>query len=207
MTNFELSRNIFFLLSKHLDRNPNIKKELEEVIRVLLTQFNTTIPENRFTVGGALEHFVIAVLNTIPGLHAVHTGEISRRSDIKIIYKKEDTLISIKGIFSGAGTNLVNTRGSSNSIRWEESTLFFVSGMGLYYGDPKIIPKKEIRVTADALVIGVLSLEKLRKRNKAFFYPLKIPQKFEQVSLDKSRVASRELAAQIIKSSCKILKL
>jgi hypothetical protein len=204
---FVQSKKIFIMLSKQLDKRFTIKKEFEEIIKILLTQFNTTIAENRFIVGGALEHFIVAVLNSIPKVKARHIGEETKRFDLEVEYRGSKINLSIKGIFSGNGTNLVNTRGVSSSIRWEEPTIFVVSGKGLYYGDPQIIPKKEIHHTADAITINVTSLEKLRRRDASCYCKILIPGKASQVPIKFSRVASREVAKQIIAKSCKILKL
>lgn len=206
MKKFQVEKEVFVMLCKHLDAKNEIRREFEEIIGVLLTQFNTTIFENRFVAGGALEHFFVALFNSMTDVTASHQGQTGTRLDIAVHHRGVTAAYSIKGIFSGGGTNLVNTRGAGVA-KWDEATIFLVAEKGMYYADPTVIPAKEIGHSGDALTIKVDSLDRVRKKHPQYFLDIRVPSKSNQVNQSDSRVASREVAAQIIEKNCRLLRM
>ena len=61
-TNFDIERNCF----KHLQENLSnkAKAEYETGIKHLIERYNTAIYENRFTVGGVVEVFTLALMRS-----------------------------------------------------------------------------------------------------------------------------------------------
>ncbi len=72
-------RRVFQRLREH--SSDTARKEFERASTELILSYNTTIPENRFIVGGAMEVFVCALLRSV-GIHAILYGEESHGGDI-----------------------------------------------------------------------------------------------------------------------------
>ena len=72
-------RRVFQRLREH--SSDTARKEFERASAELILSYNTTIPENRFIVGGAMEVFVCALLRSV-GIHAILYGEESHGGDI-----------------------------------------------------------------------------------------------------------------------------
>ena len=82
---------------------------------------------------------------------------------------------SIKSNFTGTGDiRLINILGEG-TVKWEEPTLFFVSGLGMCYADP--IMDLKTKHTNDALVINVRQIKEMVKKNKKWLIPIMIPMK------------------------------
>ena len=73
------------------------KQEYEIAIFTLLERFNTTIYENRFVVGGAVEMFTCALLRAV-GIDCILYGSQSTAGDLLL---PNDKKLSIKASFRG----------------------------------------------------------------------------------------------------------
>lgn len=132
---------------------------MEAAISRVYWTYDTRLRENRSTVGGVVEYIVGAALRAC-GIPVRHRGIID--SDIDLRLEDGRGGYSLKAIFKGSGTRLVNTMGARASReRWAFATLFLVSGIGVIYADPQLEwwlknRRRCIRVTHDAITVTVL---------------------------------------------------
>ncbi|OGG78443.1 hypothetical protein A3A36_01960 [Candidatus Kaiserbacteria bacterium RIFCSPLOWO2_01_FULL_52_12b] len=70
---FSAARHVFVLFRDLLITDNELRGELENAIDMLRSSYNAAIYENRFIIGGALEHLVVAAMNG-GGFPARHIG-------------------------------------------------------------------------------------------------------------------------------------
>ena len=199
---FTSERRAFNRLKSHsLDE---ARREFEQASKELIVSYNTTIPENRFIVGGAMEVFVFALLRSV-GVSAWLYGEQSQGGDIML---PNDKKLSCKGTFtkSWSAVGLINLRGEGHR-EWQHATLFIRSGVGIVYGDPSMVDPKEIKHGGDQIELSGKALRALCESQPNVF-ELDIPFKPPTESTGESKVASRSVALEILRStqSAKLLK-
>ena len=121
MKEYSKEREAFNLLREKCTEE--MKREYECAVKILLEKYNTTIYENRFTVGGALEVFTCALLRSV-GIGCELHADKSKSSDIKLSCGGS---LSIKGSFTGGATNvkLINKLGGGNEIGTPPRYLYF----------------------------------------------------------------------------------
>lgn len=162
---------------------------------ILLNNYNTTIYENRFLVGGALEVFTILLLQEA-GIPAQPYGDETADGDIILPRRK---LLSVKGSFTQRthSIRLINTMGDTMPV-WNTATLFVLSGVGIVYGDPQMIePNEDLTKSKDALLLNSHGLKKIMADQKNIF-PMPIPTKPDSTLTQRSLKASAAVAKQII---------
>ncbi|MGC6484699.1 MAG: hypothetical protein ACON4P_03420 [Candidatus Puniceispirillales bacterium] len=170
-------------------------EEYVTALDILLRRYNTTIYENRFVVGGALELFTLFLLQNA-GIAAQAYGDETAEGDLILPRNK---MLSIKGVFtSGRHTaRLINTMGDAEP-EWKTATLFVLADVGIVYGDPSMIdPAKHLTKTRDALVLNASGLETIMSREKNIF-SMPIPRKPDTRMTRQSLKASEAVARQII---------
>ena len=86
MTRFRQERRVFDRLRS--DCPVQAKQEYERTIQTLLKRFNTTIHENRFVVGGAVEVFTFALLRTV-GIDCTMYGSQATAGDLLLANNKK----------------------------------------------------------------------------------------------------------------------
>lgn len=189
---FAPARRAFALLSASLRNDPELKGEVEEAFRLLLTRFDTTVYENRFVVGGVAERIVAATFVAI-GQPAVTEGVVVTRTDIKA----GDANLSVKGVFRRAySVRLVNVMGKSTRAAWNEGTIVVLTGVGIGYADPDLLPDATKRV-GDALVLPLKPVKALWQRNPDLLLQLAIP--MSRADMQNSDVPSRLVADEIFR--------
>ena len=169
-------------------------REFEIAVKTLLEQYNTTIYENRFIVGGAVEFFILLLLRSV-GIPAHAYGEETASGDIILPNNK---LLSVKGYFaSGKGTiRLVNTMGTATTD-WTTATIFVVRNIGLIYGDPTMVIDGDLKRTSDALTLSYKAVERFAG-DKNNVIAAAIPTKLPKEMTGFSRKASTAVAQDII---------
>lgn len=170
--------------------------EFVAAIREVVLQYNTSVEENRFTVGGVVEHLVCALL---------------RATDIDVDYADErgyDLLLScgsglsVKSQFTERRQpiGLLNTRNQVQDPRWEYATLFVLRGTGIVYGDPLIQGVDEfVKRQSDQLQLrpgGLTLLSSEPSRVISLPIPTKPPKSEEAKSLKFSRTLAREVLSR-----------
>ncbi|MCY4158327.1 MAG: hypothetical protein OXF48_01790 [Bacteroidetes bacterium] len=200
---FTSERKAFDRLKSHCPSDS--RKEFELASKELILSYNTTIPENRFIVGGAMEVFVCALLRS-SDVSAWLYGEQSHGGDIML---PQDKKLSCKGTFTKgwSAVGLINIRGSGHR-EWQHATLFIRSGTGIVYGDPTMVDPKEIKHSGDQTALSGKALKELCN-DPLNVMPLDIPFKPPSESTAASEVASRTVALEILRNtqSSKLLDL
>lgn len=193
---FEKARIVFKEIKKKIEdeKFSTIISEFEKAIQKLIVEYDTADRENRFVVGGALEIFFTALLNSL-NFKCELLKE--RRYDIQI----NEIKFSLKSNFVGSGDiRLINVLGNG-AVSWEEPTLFFISEKGIYYADPEMkLATKQIR---DALAIEIKEIEKISNEWKI---SISIPRKLKNsktiktASYDVAKFILEEINSQYLKN-------
>lgn len=169
--------------------------EYESAIRVLAERYNTTIYENRFIAGGAIELFTLLLLRSA-GVSAQPCGDETASGDITL---PGGSMLSIKANLTGKPRNerLINTMGDSVAAEWTTATVFVLSGKGLVYGDPSMADESDMRRAKDALLISAAAVKRFADTPDCLI-PLDIASKPHTRMTYFSHKASNAVAKQIL---------
>ena len=184
---------------KHLKQNVNAETlgEYSVAIKTVLERYNTTIYENRFVAGGAVEVFTCALLRSV-GLDCKMYADQERAGDLLLPGGRK---ISVKGLFVGgyANVKLINQLGGRGREReWETATLFIVSEVGIVYGDPDMINKDEhVKQVSDGLQLNKSAVEFLASKSSNLI-SLDIARKPSTRETGFSQKASTAVAQQVM---------
>jgi len=191
ISRFAAERWAFAQLKQKIEHDDKLRQEVEYTLAQLLERFATSVRENRFVVGGALEVILTAALRAA-GVAAEDVGISEERIDIRI----PNGGFSVKGHFSGTGNiRLINVLGDSTQAEWSEGTLFVLHGMGIGYSDPELLGAGATKREKDAIVLRYNQLKQFLETNPAYLISLKVPQatKEEKQSEPASRAVAREI--------------
>lgn len=199
--NFSAERTAFRQFKQAVENDKVLKSDIEIALKELLGRFATTIYENRFVVGGALEVIMVAALRAA-GIDATDVGAQEERLDIRI----PNGGFSIKGHFSGSGNiRLINVLGDSEQANWNEATLFVLHGVGIGYADPELLSSVgAIQRTSDAIVIRYSALRAFFGDHPEWLIECEVPQSVQDK--DASELVSRAIARQILARTQKLHK-
>lgn len=190
-TRYAVEQRVFARLCA--DCSPAAKAEYEHALAILVQRYNTTIYENRFVVGGAVEVFTCALLKSV-GIDCTLYGDQAAGGDILL---PGDRKLSVKSRFTLRGhVTLLNKRGQG--IRtWQTATLFVLSGVGIVFGAPDMVDHAHLTDTGDAQNISQKGLAALMA-DTANVLPMEIAQKQPTEMTGFSDKASTALARQIL---------
>ena len=178
------------------DCSSEARCEFELAIKALVDQYNTTIYENRFIVGGAVEVFVCALLRSA-GIDCIPYGAQSKGGDILL---PNDKKLSVKATLTGiTNIKLINQMGTGHRI-WNKPTLFVVSGVGIVFGAPDMIDAKYIKETGDGVELTKAGLKSLIDVDSNVF-DVEVAQKRPTEKAGNSRRASEIVAEQIMEAN------
>ncbi len=151
---FQEERDCFNHLKETIDNKAKIEYELG--INNLINRYNTAIYENRFTVGGVVEVFTLALLRST-GIKIDDCGSEAHGGDLILPTGK---MFSVKSSFTtSGGVILINTRGDSGT-KWSTATLFILSNIGIVYGDPSMVTDEDLKRNRDNLEIRRATLRR-----------------------------------------------
>ena len=190
-THFEIERNCF----KHLRENLSneAKAEYETGVKHLVERYNTAIYENRFTVGGVVEVFTLALMRAT-GIEIEGCGSEAQGGDL---IRPNGRMFSLKSYFTrGGSVILVNTRGDSRTD-WKTATLFVLSNVGIVYGDPDMAQEDDLNRAADNLHIKRSALNRFAQ-DPLNLIPMEISLKPPTEIADSSMKASDAVARQLM---------
>ncbi len=193
-TNFNIERNCF----KHLKENlsSKAKTEYETGVKHLVERYNTAIYENRFTVGGVVEVFTLALMRST-GIEIEGCGSEAQGGDLIL---PNGRMFSLKSSFTrGGSVILVNTRGDSGTD-WETATLFVLSNVGIVYGDPAMAQADDLHRAADNLQIKRTALNRFAQDASNLIsmeIPLKPPTEMADSSMKASDAVARQLMSEL----------
>ena len=189
---FNSERRVFNRLQQ--DCSDEAKQEYEEVLRILVERYNTTVYENRFVVGGAVEVFTCALLRSV-GIDCTLYSDTSKSGDILL---PNDKKLSLKATFKGGLTSirLLNKMGEGERI-WDTATLFVVAEIGVIYGTPDMVLPEHIKDVTDAVELKRAGLKQLTE-NEANIFDVHIPRKPSTEMTGFSHKASTAVAKQLL---------
>ena len=191
MTLYKYEREVFDKLRRNCSEE--CRREYEQAVETLVFRYNTSVYENRFVVGGALEVFTLGLLRTA-GVRCELVSEQATGGDILL---DNDAMFSVKSSLVGiSDIRLINQMGKGER-HWSTATLFVVSQVGIVFGTPEMIPASEIKAAGDALVLKKKGLNSLISNNKNVI-PLNIPIKPSSKLISSSMKASSAVARQIL---------
>jgi hypothetical protein len=191
---FDREREAFGLLRKSLGTHPKLRSELEKALAKLLADYSTSIRENRFVVGGAVEVFVCAALRAC-GVDARDGALSGVGADIHL---QDGAFLSVKGCFSPkvSSIRLLNVLGTSKQASWRHATIFLISERGIAYADPDLLPNAMER-KSDAVVLASRKLRTFLDANPQWVASVNIP--FALDDRSQSRLTSRTVAFEIMR--------
>lgn len=192
MKTFQYERKAFDILKERCAGQ--VRREYETAISMLLERYNTTIHENRFVAGGAVEVFTYALLKSV-GIDCNLYADQSKGGDILL---PGDRKLSVKGSFTGrvSSVKLINQLGTGTRT-WDTATLFVVSGIGIVYGTPAMVAPEHIRETGDGTELKRAGLQGFIDDERNVF-SLNIPPKPPPQMTGFSHKASTAVARQIL---------
>lgn len=192
MTRFGPERRVFNRLKS--DCSKDAKEDYERAISILVELYNTTIYENRFVVGGAVEVFTYALLRSV-GIDCNLYGDQSKSGDILL---PNDRKLSVKSTFTGGPTNvtLMNKRGGGTR-EWDTATMFIVSEVGIVFGAPDMVGPEHIRDVSDSVELHKTGLAVLIE-DRTNVIEMEISRKPPTEMTGFSHKASTALARQIL---------
>jgi hypothetical protein len=200
MKGFEAGRKAFTVLRSQLLSDAVLAEELARSINMVLSRYNTQIYENRFLVGGSVERLIAAAFAAI-GEPARTVGVSVTRTDLLV----QDTHLSVKGVFrpKAAEIRLINTMGNSTGTAWNEPTIAVVSGLGIGYLDPGLLPDSTKR-SKDAIAIPLKTVKQFWTEHERW----RVTMPIEHSREDKvgSDVASRAVVDEILRYNFRRLR-
>lgn len=191
MTSYKAEQRYFNVLKA--DMSDEAQKEYELAVNTVVSRFNTSVLENRFTVGGAVEVFTYALLRSV-GIECYHNAAQATGGDITLPDKKE---LSIKGSFAGISSiGLINKRGGGYR-KWTTATLFVISGVGIVFGAPDMVDADDINDAQDQIQLKKKGLQKLVNDDRNVI-PLNIANKPPKEKAGESKRQSMAVARLIL---------
>jgi hypothetical protein len=152
---FAAERQFFLDFAERLGAARELQAEVLGAIADILARYNTTIPENRFIVGGVIEQILGSAARAV-GLAVTNVAKTQHGHDLVL---GPSAGLSVKAHLapSGGSVTLINTRGTSEDAVWRTATLFVVRGVGIGYADPVLLPGKAVR-TSDSINLPLSAL-------------------------------------------------
>ena len=190
MTSYRYEREVFDVLRRTCSKD--CKKEYERAVKTLIYRYNTSVYENRFVVGGALEVFTLGLMRTV----GIQCKLISDRFTGADILLENDLMFSLKSSFVGINDiRLINQMGKGKR-NWTTATLFILSDIGIVFGTPELVAKSEVQATGDAILLKKSGLKRLISDKNNIFslsIPSKLPAKLASSSLKVSNAVARQI--------------
>ena len=181
------------------DCSPECKLEFEASVGTLVERYNTTIYENRFIVGGAVEIFTYALLRSV-GIACTLYADQSKGGDILMPNEKK---LSVKSSFTGiSNVKLLNQMGPGTR-NWDTAALFVISGVGIVYGDPDSVDQDAVKSTGDGLELRKAAMVSLVADSENVF-GMSIASKPPTEQTGFSQKASTAVALQILQETCSL---
>ena len=189
---YEPHREIYQRLRDGLTNSSQVLEELLTALGLLISEYDTSIRENRFIVGGATERILAATMRSVGISNARARGLNLSDEDIVV----GDHQISVKGSFTGGrqAIRLINTLGNSSAV-WRTATIFVLANRGIGYADPDLLPDVA-RKTGDAVILPRQPLDDLHDAQPQWLLVCDVPAKAQDIS--QRRAASEAVATEIL---------
>lgn len=196
MGRFDAERDWWRRYIGGLSARPDVRAAITGAIARTHERYDTAIYENRFVVGGIVEHIIGASSRAV-GVPIDQSAKWKTGVDLAL----PDRLggLSVKGTFAPRTktVRLINTMGRSETERsWEHATVFVNCDHGLGYADPEYLAKATA-FSGDAIEIEVALLDVLWKAEEGLLYTaVEVPAKPRKRS--NPRAASDYLSHDIL---------
>lgn len=197
MSRFQSERNYFASFKANVP--DDAVSEYEKAISALHKLYNTTIYENRFIVGGAVEVFTTLLLRSA-GIPADRYGDETVAGDIIL---PDNRMLSVKGSFTGKRNNirlinLMESEKKSHAMpKWRTATLFVLAGVGIVYGDPDMLQNGDLVRQNDALSLRRKAVDRFAE-DVANYKQISIAPKQPKQMTGFSHKASTTIAREIL---------
>lgn len=188
----EIARNVWARLKSGLENSPSLLDELLGAVSSLLGDYDSSIRENRFIVGGATER-ILATAMRAAGIANVRSRGLAEDKEDLVV---DGVGISVKSSFTGRRDQirLINTLGDS-AARWSAPTIFIIAERGIGYADPGLLPNAT-RAARDAVILPRAPLDAFHDRNPDYFLACAVPRK--PMDPTQTKVASESVANEIM---------
>jgi hypothetical protein len=135
---FREQREAFSKFRKCVLKNEQLKKEIVQALTELITEYDAGDNENRFVIGGAVEHIIVSAMRA-SGIRVFNRGQRTVNHDIEL---PSGNGFSSKGTFQDRPSNIriKNFLGAGKGYTWKTTTILTVSTVGIAYLDPAYLP-------------------------------------------------------------------
>lgn len=187
-------RDIYRRLRSGLEIAPDVLDELLRALGLLISEYDTSIRENRFIAGGATERILATTMRCVGIADARARGLALSDEDIVV----DGSQISVKASFTGGrqAIRLVNTLGDAHGAVWRTATIFVLANRGIGYADPDLLPDV-VRSSGDALILPRKPLDDLHEAHPEWLMRCAVPAKARDAS--QRRAASEAVATEILR--------
>ena len=185
-------RDIYRQLRDGLTNSPDVLDELLRALGLLISEYDTSIRENRFIAGGATERILATTMRSVGIANARARGLDLSDEDIVV----DGHQISVKASFTGGRQEirLINTLGDSNAT-WRTATIFVLANRGIGYADPDLLPGAA-KSKRDAVTLPRPPLDELHDSQPQWLLRCAVPAKAQDAS--QRRAASEAVATEIL---------
>lgn len=172
---------------------PKAQSEYENALRLLVHQYNTTIRENRFIVGGVTKDLTYKLLRSV-GIHCTFGVEDRDSGDILLGRNRR---LRVKSSFSGVSHIRLMNKMSPGDRHWNVASLFVVSGVGLVFGAPDMVQDRDVVNAADGIDLTESALYSLIDDENNVL-EMNIPSKPPSAQAGRAQLASMAVARQVL---------
>ena len=192
-TDYTPHRDIFRRFKDGLESDPAILDELLRALGLVITEYDTTIRENRFIAGGATERLIATAMRCAGIADVRARGLEADDEDILVGVHR----FSVKGSWTGARDQitLINSRGVSRGLTWVTATIFVLASRGIGYADPGQIPDSTRR-SGGELNLPRTPLDSFHESEPEWLLKCAVPVKSQDAS--QRRAASEAVATEIL---------
>ena len=178
MSEYAKHREIFIEFRHRLENDLELLDEILKSIGIIVSEFNTSMRENRFIAGGATERILAAAMRHLEFPNVRSRGLLPDEEDLVV----DGVQFSIKASFTGKRDEirLKNTMGSPRSDAhrsiWTTPTLFVLANRGIGYADPDLLSDVAMK-TGDATILRRRPLDAFHDANPEWLFECAVPAK------------------------------
>ena len=191
---YEPHRGIYRTFREGLETRDGVLDELLKALGLLISEYDTSIRENRFIAGGATERILATAMRCVGIANARARGLDLNDEDIVV----NGHQISVKASFTGGrqAIRLINTLGGAEDTIWRTATIFVLANRGIGYADPALLPNVA-RSSGDAVILPRRPLDNLHDAEPQWLMRCAVPAKARDAS--QRRAASEAVATEILR--------
>ena len=189
---YDPHRQIFLRFRQGLEDSPDVLDEIIRALGIFISEYGTSVRENRFIVGGGTERIIATAMRCVGINQARARGLDADEEDIVVGNHR----ISVKASFTGGRQQirLINTLGDSVRV-WDTATIFVLANVGIGYADPDLLPGVDRR-TSDAVVLPRAPLDELHAELPQWLLQCDIPR--NPTDSAQLRAASEAVTTEIL---------